>query len=160
MCPKNEVFVAWNIHTQSKSSCLLLLCHYMLRQSTSIILLVQGLFLKDITLCGSCMFMTQKKNWPGLTRCLAQFNNLSSEIKVLFLSVVLLKTANQLSFQSRYIEANSQSHIKIWQSMSLVKWFCRKKLYCASVLCTLIFSIKPHPHGQVAHYLPLMKVQK
>ena len=59
------------------------------------------------------MFMTQKKNWPGLTRCLAQFNNLSSEIKVLFLSVVLLKTANQLSFQSRYIEVNSQSHIKI-----------------------------------------------
>ena len=32
------------VNTESKSSCLLLLCHYTLRQSTSIILFVQGLF--------------------------------------------------------------------------------------------------------------------
>lgn len=76
-----------------------------------------------------------KEELPGLTRCLAQLNNLSSEIKVLFLSVVLLKTANQLSFQSRYIEANSQSHIKIWQSSVISKVILQEKtVLCISAL--------------------------
>lgn len=82
------------VNIESKSSCLLhaetIYFHNFVCSGT--------LFFKILHYVAVCVFMTEKKNWFGLTRCLAQFNNLSSEIKLLFLSVVLLKTANQLSF--------------------------------------------------------------